>query len=57
MGIFPPACRAAASLAGSNGGDGLMVATSKAGFVWAKAAMAVSARPIVNFLNIRRISF
>src|SRR5689334_17602672 len=57
MGIFPPACKAAAILAGSMGGDGLMVATSKAGLVWAKAAMAVNARPIVIFLIIRCISF
>jgi len=34
------------------GGDGLMVATSKDGFVWAKAAAAVSARQIVTFLSI-----
>jgi hypothetical protein len=39
MGIFPPACTAAAILAMSIGGAGLMVATSKAGLVWAKAAV------------------
>jgi hypothetical protein len=35
------------------GWAGLMVATSKAGLVWAKAAMAVSARQIVTIFNVR----
>jgi hypothetical protein len=51
-GIFPPACMAATSLAGSIGGDGLMVATSKLGLVWANDAIAASARQIVSFLNM-----
>ena len=33
------------------GRAGLIVATSKDGFVWAKAAIAVSARQIVSFLG------
>jgi hypothetical protein len=52
MGIFPPACSVAAILAASIGGAGLMVATSKAGLVWAKAAMAVSARQTATFLRV-----
>src|ERR1700722_13149960 len=40
MGIFPPACTAAAILETSIGGDSFIVATSKAGSVWAKAAVA-----------------
>src|SRR5580704_12412354 len=39
MGIFPPACSAAATLAMSIGGAGLTVATSKAGLVCAKATV------------------
>src|SRR6202043_2103457 len=41
MGIFPPACSAAATLAMSMGADGLTVATSNAGWVCAKAAVAM----------------
>jgi hypothetical protein len=51
MGIFPPLCKAANILAWSMGRARLIVATSKDGFVWAKAAIAVSARQIVSFLG------
>jgi hypothetical protein len=37
-------------LAWSIGWAGLIVATSKEGFVWAKAALAMSARQILSFL-------
>src|SRR5579863_6903125 len=52
MGILPPLCSAASSLAWSIGWAGLMVATSKDGLVCAKAPIAVSARQIVSFWNI-----
>jgi hypothetical protein len=55
MGSFPPLCNDASSLAWSIGWEGLMVATSKDGFVWENAPIAVSARQIVTFLNFCRM--